>query len=86
MVSFGSEWIYLDFRMAFLKKFSKNILPDDTPIRALEMWRNFVAKHGVHIEPELALERKTHREGISNRGAAAPQVCPRPRPGIDPMW
>ncbi len=45
MVSFGSEWIYLEFCMAFLKKFSKNIFPDDTPIRALEMWRNFVAKH-----------------------------------------
>ena len=35
MVSFGSEWIYLEFRIAFLKKFSKNIVPDDTPIRAL---------------------------------------------------
>jgi hypothetical protein len=45
MVSFGSEWIYLEFCMALLKKFSKNIFPDDTPIRALEMWRNFVAKH-----------------------------------------
>ena len=45
MVSFGSEWIYLEFRMAFLKKFSKNILPDDTPIRTLKMWRNFIAEH-----------------------------------------
>jgi hypothetical protein len=26
MVSFGSEWIYLEFRMAFLKKFSKKYL------------------------------------------------------------
>jgi hypothetical protein len=47
MVSFGSEWIYLEFRMAFLKKFSKNIVPDDTPIRALKMWRNFVEQHMV---------------------------------------
>ena len=47
MVSFGSEWIYLHFRLAFLKKFSKNILPDDTPIRTLKMWRNFVEQHMV---------------------------------------
>jgi hypothetical protein len=47
MVSFVSEWIYLDFRLAFLKKFSKNIVPDDTPIRTLKMWRNFVEQHMV---------------------------------------
>ena len=47
MVSFVSGWIYLDFRLAFLKKFSKNILPDDTPIRTLKMWRNFVEQHMV---------------------------------------
>jgi|SRR5208282_481327 len=45
IVSFGNDWIYLDFRLAFLNKFSKNIVPDDTPIRALETWRNFVATH-----------------------------------------
>jgi len=45
MVSFGSEWINLEFQMAFLNKFSKNIVPDDTPMRSLKMWRNFIAKH-----------------------------------------
>jgi hypothetical protein len=47
MVSFVSEWIYLDFRLAFLKKFSKNIVSDDTPVRTLKMWRNFIEQHMV---------------------------------------
>jgi Protein of unknown function (DUF4239) len=37
-----SARIYLDFRLAFLKKFSKDIVSDDAPIRTLKMWRNFI--------------------------------------------
>ena len=53
MVSFESECIYLDFHLAFLKRFSKNIVPDDTPIRTLKMWRNFIEQHMVpnHATP-----------------------------------
>jgi hypothetical protein len=45
MVDFGNDWIYLNFRLTSLNTFSKNIISDDTPIRTLKMWRNFIAEH-----------------------------------------